>query len=84
MSSAEVEARLLDVLASILNVPRQTIGHDASRATLDEWDSLKHMHVILALEDDFKVEFSDREISELASASDLIRAIAAKTGGGGQ
>lgn len=84
MISAEVEARLLDVLATILNVPRQTIGHDASRATLDAWDSLKHMHLILALEDDFKVEFSDKEISELASASDLIGAIVAKTGGGGR
>jgi len=83
MIRSEVEARLLDVLATILDVPRRSLGQEASRATLDVWDSLKHMHVILALEDDFKVEFSDTEISELDSASDLITAIVAKTNGGG-
>ena len=82
MTSAEIEARLLDVLATMLDVPRQTIRQDASRTTLDVWDSLKHMQLILALEDDFKIEFSDQEISELASASDLVGAIVAKTAGG--
>ena len=79
MIRSEVETGVFRVLASILSVPRLSVNHEASRATLDEWDSLKHMQVILALEDDFKVEFSDIEISELDSASGLIQAIVAKT-----
>ena len=82
MIKSDVEECVFRVLASILNVPRLSVNHEASRTTLVEWDSLKHIQVILALEDDLKVEFSDIEISELDSASGLIQAIVAKTAGG--
>jgi len=43
-------------------------------------DSIKHLYVMLALEEEFSVEFSEEEFTGLASASALLQAIAAKTG----
>ena len=67
MTSAEIEARLLDVLATMLDVPRQTIRHDVSRTTLDAWDSLKHMQIVFAVEEKFCIRFTEAEIPRLDS-----------------
>jgi acyl carrier protein len=83
MTDNGVESRLLDVLASVLQVPRTSLNDETSRPTIDVWDSLKHMHVMLALEDEFKIEFSDTEIARLDSVQGLVGAIAAKTRGSG-
>jgi acyl carrier protein len=48
------------------------------RATVPEWDSLKHIELVFALEDRFGVEFSDAEIPSLASEEVILRAIAAR------
>ena len=83
MTENAVEARVLDVLASVLQVPRPSLSNETSRPTTGVWDSLKHMHVMLALEDEFKMEFSDTEIAQLDSVQSLVRAIAARTHGSG-
>ncbi len=80
MQKAFAEERLFAVLSSILNVPLESLSLDSSRSSLQEWDSLKHMYVVLALEEEFNVEFSDDEIATLRSASSLRDALMAKTG----
>jgi len=80
VQKAFAEERLFAVLSSILNVPLESLSLDSSRSSLQEWDSLKHMYVVLALEEEFNVEFSDDEIATLRSASSLRDALMAKTG----
>ena len=80
MGDGGVNERFFAVLSSILNVGRESLGPQSSRDSLEEWDSVKHMYVMLALEEEFSVEFSDDEIANLASVSDLMQAMTAKTG----
>ena len=80
MADGVTSDRFFGVLASILNVERESLHPQSSRDTLEEWDSVKHMYVMLALEEEFSVEFTDDEIANLASVSDLMRAMTAKTG----
>jgi acyl carrier protein len=79
MPDATADERFFGVLSSILDVRRDALGPESSRDSVEEWDSLKHMYVMLALEDAFKVVFTDDEIANLSSASALLEAIAAKT-----
>jgi acyl carrier protein len=72
--------RFFQVLSSILNVDRRSLTPQSSRDSLEEWDSIKHMYVVLALEEEFSVEFSDDEIANLVSVSDLMQAMTRKTG----
>jgi acyl carrier protein len=76
-----MEERVFAVLSSVLQVPRESLSQDTSRATLEEWDSLKHMYVVLALEEEFQVEFSEDEIASLGSVSSLVEAIMTKVTG---
>lgn len=44
------------------------------------WDSIKHISLIVAVEDRFGVKFRTSEIEGLANVGDLARAISAKLG----
>jgi acyl carrier protein len=80
MEDYAASARFFGILSSILNLGTESLGPQSSRDTLDEWDSIKHMYIILALEEEFGVAFADDEIAELASLPDLMQAVTAKTG----
>ncbi len=74
------EEKFYRVLAAMLKVPRGAISANASRETVAEWDSLRHMHLMLALEEEFGIEFDDGELADLSTVQTLLGAIAAKQG----
>jgi len=67
MADGVASDRFFQVLSSILNVGRESLSPQSSRDSLDEWDSIKHMYVVLALEEEFRIEFSDDEIANLVA-----------------
>jgi acyl carrier protein len=67
MSTTEIEGRLREILASVLEVPVEEIPEDASTDTIEAWDSLAHMNLILAVEDAFGVTIPDEEAADLTS-----------------
>ena len=81
MSQTAPDGRFFDVLSSILNVRRELLDRETSRDTLEEWDSVKHIYLMLALEEEFGIQFSDDEIVGLSDASGLLDTIAARCAG---
>lgn len=80
MGEAILSDRFFGILTLILEVDREALSPETSPDTLEEWDSIKHMDVILALEEEFRIQFRDEEITSLGSVSALMQAITAKTG----
>lgn len=80
MTEPNIEDKFFVILSSLLNVPRDRLSRESSRETLDPWDSLKHMHLVLALEEEFGIEFDDHEVADLSSAAALLDTIAGKLG----
>jgi acyl carrier protein len=75
------EAALRQVMATVLGVPPEAIGPDASQDTLKSWDSLKHMNLVLALEQTFGVEIPDEDAAEITSYA-LIKVVLQELTGG--
>jgi acyl carrier protein len=40
---------------------------DASPDTIENWDSVRHMNLVLALEEEFDFEFTDDQVVEIIS-----------------
>lgn len=55
------------VMSQVLGVEADNIVADSSPATIERWDSLKHMQLIMALEDELGIQFPDELIPELLS-----------------
>lgn len=61
------ESILKQVMATLLNVDAASIGPDASMDTIPSWDSLRHMNLVLALEDEFEVSIPDDDAGNITS-----------------
>jgi len=60
-----VEDRLKNVMSSVFGIHKNDIQDDASPDTIESWDSLKHMNLIVALEEEFETVFGDNDIIEM-------------------
>jgi acyl carrier protein len=75
MTNDEIKTRARAALARALKVPPENISDNASQMDLSQWDSVRHMNVVLALENDFDIEFADAELPTLTSLPTLVAAI---------
>lgn len=66
--------RIKTIMSAMLDVPVEEIHDDASMDTLEAWDSVMHMNLVLALEQQFQIVFTDEEMINLVSL-ELIEAI---------
>lgn len=69
-----MENKIKRVMASALRVNISEITDTSSVDSVESWDSLNHMNLILALEEEFRVEFDIEEISSMVNYK-LIEAI---------
>ena len=60
-----MEDRLKQVFANVFDIPVGNIDDNLSPDTVDEWDSLNHTNLVIALEQEFGVTFSPDEIIEM-------------------
>jgi acyl carrier protein len=61
------EDALKRVIGAVLNVEAASVGPESSSDTIEAWDSLRHMHLVLAIEEEFKVSIPDEEAANITS-----------------
>jgi acyl carrier protein len=62
-------------MSDVLGLAREAIPTDASPDTVEEWDSLSHMNLVLALEEEFGIQFADEQIVEMLSVERIVEAL---------
>jgi acyl carrier protein len=60
------------VMADVLGVDAGALGPDASPETVAAWDSVQHLSLVIALEQEFAVRFAPEEIEEAVSVAAVI------------
>ncbi len=73
----ELHSRINSICAEVLNIEAEVLETEL-RSQLPSWDSLKHMELILRLEEEFQIRLSSREVAEIHSLEDLVQIIASK------
>ena len=61
------ETKLKSVIATVLEIEPTDIDDNSSMDTIEAWDSIKHMDLILSLEEEFGVSVPDEEAGDLTS-----------------
>ncbi len=59
------ENNLKQVLADIFNIDVESINDTTSVDTVKEWDSLKHLNLVLALEEQYKITLTVEQTVEI-------------------
>lgn len=61
----KLDDKLKNVISVVFDLKREQINDNSSPDNIEGWDSLKHMILIGAIEDEFNIQFSDEEMLEL-------------------
>jgi acyl carrier protein len=75
MDHRDIQASVLSVLEAVLKCP---VGLDSSRANTPLWDSLKHIEIVFAVEDELGIEFSEEDMATLNSVARIVALAAAR------
>ncbi len=81
MSRDDILDRIRGVMADVFDLDLEP-GDVTSETTADdieEWDSLSHIRLMVAVERKFKVKFTNSEIESLKRVGDLVALVEAKS-----
>lgn len=71
MNRQKIEGLVINVLATVLKCE---VDNLTSHDTLAQWDSLKHIEVIFAVEDELNIQFSEEILPSLSSVATIVDA----------
>ena len=66
---------LTDIFCTVFDDDTITITPQTTADQVDGWDSLSHAVLILAVENRFKIRFTQKELLTFRNVGDLIKAI---------
>lgn len=72
--------KLTAIFRTMFNQPQLELREDLTAADVRGWDSLKHVSLMVTVESEFGIRFSNSEIADLANVGELIAMISEKTG----
>lgn len=75
ISNQDIKSRAKSVLARTMKVNPDELKDDVAQQDLSDWDSVHHMNVVLGLENEFDIEFEDRELPMLTSLPAIVDSI---------
>ena len=61
----EINNELKQVVAKTFGLPVSEVTPDLAAGSINKWDSLGHLNLVLAIESSFNVKFKTEQIAEL-------------------
>jgi acyl carrier protein len=70
--------RVRSIAADVLEVPVDRISTGSSPETIDTWDSVHHLNLVLALEQEFNLQFEPEEIDQMKDIHHILEILGNK------
>jgi acyl carrier protein len=75
-----IRSKLVDLVATTLDLPSDRVDDNLSSDTNEAWDSVRHLMLILAVEETFGIEFGEAELLSLTNFRALLTSIETRIG----
>jgi acyl carrier protein len=72
--------RVRDITADVLQCSSTQITPQSSSETVDSWDSVHHLNLILALEHEFGLQFEPEEIEKMINVASILSVLERRLG----
>ena len=79
MENDQVRLRITRTFRDVFGDSNLVISDGMTAEDVEQWDSLTHINLIVALEREFRVKFTTGEVSNLKNVGDLVSLIQRKT-----
>lgn len=78
MENNEILAKVQDIFRDVLDNEDIVLSPQTTADDVEDWDSLSHIQLIVAIEKEFKIKFTSKEILSWANVSEMVECIASK------
>lgn len=78
IGESEIFEEITHLLREIFVRSDMIVSPETTDGDVPGWDSFKHIEIIIAIEEKFKIKLSTREVDGLSSVGDLVRAVRLK------
>jgi acyl carrier protein len=79
MEKSQALVQVTDVFKDVLDNDDIVLSYDTTANDVDDWDSLNHIQLVVAIEKKFKVRFTSQEIQKWKNVGEMLDSIIAKT-----
>ena len=76
MNNNEIIPRLNEVFRDVFGDPALSVNENTTSSDIEDWDSLEHINLIAAVENEFGLRFKMREVSGMKNVGEMIEIIA--------
>ena len=73
-----MEAHIKTLIAKLFDVDETYLSLNSSPHEIEKWDSLGHMNIVAAIEEEFEIELTDDEIDAMANIASIINIVEGK------
>jgi len=80
MITPELQQRLAEVFEVVFGLPQTSFHSELNTDHVANWDSFRHLKLIVALENEFKCKIRARDMSRLRSVSEIAAVLAQADG----
>lgn len=63
---------LTEIFRDVLEIDDLALTPELSFRDIEEWDSFNHLNIIIAIEEQFQIQFKPEEIESITSVQDLV------------
>lgn len=74
----EIYERLNGVFRDVFDDENLCVTPRTTAADIEDWDSLSHITLIAAVEDEFRMKFSMKEVVEMKNVGEMVDLIATR------
>ena len=78
MERNDIMAEVQEIFRDVLDNEEIVLANETVADDIEEWDSLSHIQLIVAIEKHFKVKFTSKEILGWKNVGEMVDCIAAK------
>lgn len=78
MDKNEILVKVQEIFQDVLDNDEIELTFETTADDVDEWDSLSHIQLIVAIEKAFKVKFTSKEIMSWANVGEMLNCILSK------
>lgn len=81
MNKNEIIARLNEVFRDVFGDDSINVTPNTTSADIEDWDSIEHINLIAAVEEEFDMRFKMREVSGMKNVGEMIQIISERGNG---
>lgn len=72
--------RVLRIMSIVFEIDSNDITENAAPGVIEQWDSLRHLQLIVSLEEEFGIQFTDSELVNMIDIPSIIETVTKNEG----